>query len=329
MKMKFCTVCEKTSHLVPLPCEHFICFHCLYDKFSMFDNLPQCCGREIKFSALFQYLASCNMLSEFPEFLDVSISFQDRLFCIQQNEPPYIDYLEDEMISFRGVRFRSRRDSILFTNIGHFRMPHRSMILEHFRPHRLSLIKTLQSQLYHIYLVHKNYDMLYTFDELLYQPLEYDKFLVHYLDSGIVFEYECQEVENNNFYTNMYFINFVFVLTHIWNRRSTAYLENHYHGTITSRNGTLRERLQLLNLNAIVTIPNRFKNLRYQSYGNDNYSNNEKLFHNLRLIHFRDLSILEKKYEWRTSFLLLFYKTKLQHINSYDIRREIYSYLCV
>ena len=331
MKMRVCISCKKRYRLIELDCLHQICFDCLYDKYSGHDNLqfyiPTCCSSEIGFSRLLEYIGNCNIRTEFPNFLDVTRSFQDRLSIIQQHELPYINFIDNDMISFQGMRFRSRRDAILFTNIGHYEMPNQSGILHHFRRKPLSFIHTLRKQLYEIYIVHKNYDTINTFHDLLYHPLEYDKFLVYYTDTGTVFEYNCQEIENQGVTTNMYFVNFIFALTQIWDHKTRNYIENVYDGEIVSRNGTMRERLQILNKHGIVKVPDRYKNLRYQTYGNQNYSNNEKLFHNLRLVHFRDLAVLEKKYEMRKLYLLLFYKSCFQNINSYDVRREIFSYL--
>lgn len=331
MKMRVCFLCKKRYRLIELDCSHNICFDCLYNKYSDDDNLqfviPVCCRVDIKFNRLFHYIRDCNIRTEFPDFVDQNLSFRQRLSTIQHKQLPYTNFIEDDMISFQGIRFRSRRNAILFANIGHYRMPHRTEILQHFRRKPLSVIKTLRNELYQIYVVHKNYDTLYSFHDLLYHPLEYEKFIVHYIDSGTTFEYNCYEIENEGILSNMYIMNFIFALAHIWDHRSTDYIENFYEGAIVSRNGTLRDRLQVLNKYGIVHVPENYKNLRYQLYGNMNYSNNEKLFHNLRLVHFRDMAVLEKKYDLRTQYLLLFYKSNFKNINSYDIRREIFSYL--
>ena len=319
-----CIHCGSANNLITLQCHHSICFDCLYSKYENSMSIPFCCYYELKFSLLFEYLNECDIMSSFPEFLDTKLSYQERIQSIQSKHG---QQLQD--IYFRGLHFRSRNHRSFHTHFGLWRPCRLNNILNRFRRAQLplSFVGILSKELYHVYAVNRDNPFLISCRNILSKPQDTEKFLIHYHRKGILFEYTCDEVERNNYYYDIHYINYVFVISKISTNITSEYIREKFRGNIITAQGKSKTRLQQLNLHSIVHIPDRYRNLRYHVYNNHNYSNNEKKFQNFRYIHFTDMVVVERKHKLRQTFLLVFYKSKAQTINSYDIRREIFSFL--
>jgi hypothetical protein len=322
-----CIHCKTAENLILLQCHHSICFDCVYSEYQNKIGIPFCCGSEIKFSLLFEYLDECDMQNCFPQFLDTKISYKQRIDSSLSEENPRPRGFRD--IYFRGLHFRSQNQRYFYTHFGRWRYSHPSTIYDKFHELKLPLsyVTVLSKELYHIYVVYKDHSFFVSFRNNPSEPQETEKFLVHYHRLGILFEYTCHKVEQNDYYYDIYYVNYVFTISQIMKNISTEYIQEKFRGNIMTFNENSRSRLQLLNRNSIVHIPEKYRDLRYYIYNNYNYSNNEKKFQNFRYIHFTDMAVIEKKYQNRRIFLLLFYKSKAKKINSYDIRREIFSFL--